>query len=97
MECQKDQFKCSDGVCISKDSVCNGVEDCTNGSDEKLDDCDSEDITLRLVGPFNAKSFGRVEIKYRGLWGNLCGSNFNHNTGRVICRSLGFPGIEILH
>ena len=29
------QFRCSDGFCIRKWKRCDGVRDCTNGSDEK--------------------------------------------------------------
>ncbi|CAB3222458.1 unnamed protein product [Arctia plantaginis] len=32
--CGSDQWKCLDGSCISLDNICNGVDDCTDRSDE---------------------------------------------------------------
>lgn len=33
--CRVDEFSCSDGTCISTDSACDGVVDCSSGDDEK--------------------------------------------------------------
>jgi hypothetical protein len=32
--CHKEEFSCQDGSCISKDYVCDGVDDCNSGEDE---------------------------------------------------------------
>ena len=37
--CPPDQFMCDDGTCILKDFACDGVADCTNGTDEAEDFC----------------------------------------------------------
>ena len=38
-ECSVQQFTCPDGTCISYLSVCDGKEDCLNGTDEANDTC----------------------------------------------------------
>lgn len=35
---------------------------------------------------------GRVEVKYRGVWGSVCDDDFGENEAAVVCRSLGFNG-----
>lgn len=37
--CPPDQFMCNDGTCIQKDWVCDGFNDCVNGTDEDVDFC----------------------------------------------------------
>lgn len=34
LECHPGQFRCSDGSCIGRKHICNGVSDCVDGSDE---------------------------------------------------------------
>ena len=33
-QCREAEFECSDGTCLSVDSVCNGHTDCGSGDDE---------------------------------------------------------------
>ena len=43
--CNKYQFRCGDeetdpqAICILKEKICNGIQDCTNGEDENEDIC----------------------------------------------------------
>lgn len=39
IRCQEYAFQCLYGACVDGDSVCNGVDDCADGSDEKLRQC----------------------------------------------------------
>ena len=32
--CNKNQFECSNRICISRDQECNGIDDCGDNSDE---------------------------------------------------------------
>lgn len=34
MECESDEYRCSDGTCISGDFRCDGLRDCSDGADE---------------------------------------------------------------
>ena len=35
---------------------------------------------------------GRVEVKYRGVWGSVCDDDFGYREASVVCKSLGFNG-----
>ena len=37
--CQPGEFGCDNGNCIPDDEVCNGVDDCGDGSDEPDPSC----------------------------------------------------------
>ncbi|KAI5767323.1 MSR1 [Gulo gulo luscus] len=52
--------------------------------------------TVRLVGgrgPYE----GRVEIFHNGQWGTVCDDHWELRGGQVICRSLGYQGVQTVH
>ena len=51
-------------------------------------ECNHTDI--RLVGGENERE-GRVEICTYGLWGRVCGSEWDIIDARVFCKELGYP------
>ena len=50
---------------------------------------------IRLVGGKNS-SEGRVEIYYNNEWGTICDDHWTFKEARVVCRSLGFPGMSMM-
>uniref|UniRef100_A0A8C8YUD8 Macrophage scavenger receptor 1 n=1 Tax=Prolemur simus TaxID=1328070 RepID=A0A8C8YUD8_PROSS len=52
--------------------------------------------TVRLVdggGPHE----GRVEIFHDGQWGTICDDRWEVRVGQVVCRSLGYQGVQSVH
>jgi len=45
--------------------------------------------TVRLVGSSSERE-GRLEVYHDGVWGTVCGDDFNDAAARVACNSLGF-------
>lgn len=43
-------FRCSLGECLPFASVCNGIEDCHDGQDEKLDYCTTIGMSKCIAG-----------------------------------------------
>lgn len=39
---------------------------------------------------------GRVEVKYRGVWGTVCDDDFRDIEAGVFCKSLGFNGPAVI-
>ena len=48
----------------------------------------SDDV--RLVDGSNSR-IGRLELFINGIWGTVCGRNFQTDEAKVACRMLGFP------
>lgn len=63
--------------------------DCTDGSDENPMHCNAK-IEYRLMD--GSELEGRVEVKYRGVWGTVCDDDFADKEATVFCNTLGFTG-----
>ncbi|KAK2725709.1 hypothetical protein QYM36_000264 [Artemia franciscana] len=90
-ECPDDKFRCEEsGACISAQYVCDTVNDCSDASDEDRSRCQSEVIVRLMDGPDFTS--GRVEVRYRGIWGTICDDDFGPEEAKVVCWMLGFNG-----
>jgi hypothetical protein len=78
------------------DFLCDGRRDCTDGSDEIRRGLCDEPVQVRLVGGDNVTS-GRLEVRFKGVWGTVCDDNFGEEEGAVACRMLGFEGRAVVH
>ncbi|GJQ83467.1 SCRASP1 [Trypoxylus dichotomus] len=89
--CATEMWQC-EGVteCVPLTFVCDGVDDCSDESDEASKFCDAP-LEMRLVEG-KTHTEGRVEIKHHGTWGTICDDDLNDDAGKVICRYLGYPG-----
>ncbi|XP_062069399.1 macrophage scavenger receptor types I and II isoform X3 [Lepus europaeus] len=52
--------------------------------------------TVRLVGGRGPHE-GRVEILHNGQWGTICDDHWELRAGQVVCRSLGYRGVNSVH
>lgn len=75
MSCPADYWLCEmSQECIPTGFLCDNVYDCSDHSDESPKHCNSS-LEIRLVDGTN-KHEGRVEVKYRGIWGTICDGNY---------------------
>ncbi|KAL9700500.1 hypothetical protein quinque_003941 [Culex quinquefasciatus] len=88
MTCPNDYWLCdTSSECVPVGFLCDNVMDCADGSDESAEHCNAP-LEMRLAdGP--SRTEGRVEVKYRGVWGTICDDEFGLREARVICRQLG--------
>lgn len=70
------------------------IQDCSDGTDESVMHCNSK-IEYRLMDGIDELE-GRVEVKYRGVWGTVCDDDFSGKEATVFCNSLGFNGPAVL-
>ena len=52
------------------------------------------EIALELTGS-QVPYAGRVKVRYQGVWGTFCADEWQHEITEVICRQLGFDGVEL--
>ncbi|XP_064110118.1 antigen WC1.1-like [Macrobrachium nipponense] len=99
--CSSNQFTCektssgttSDSSCISEYLVCNGFQDCMDGSDEKPELCEEDVFRLESVIPTKIpgnSAAGTVYMKHNGTWSSVCDDLFGRQEARVICQNLGY-------
>ena len=67
---------------------CDGDECDGDECDEDDSDDECTDNDVRIVGGLNAKE-GQVEVCLSGVWGTVCGSGWDENSAKVVCRQLG--------
>ena len=54
---------------------------------------DPPTVQVRLTGGITPNS-GQVEVRYHGVWGTVCSFGWDKNDADVVCRMLGFLGVE---
>ncbi|XP_048396068.1 enteropeptidase [Stegostoma tigrinum] len=79
--CAVTEHQCKNGLCISKDKLCNGHRDCKDGSDEKH--------CVRLLNG-SRSSDGLVQFNLKTEWHSICIDNFSENISNALCVELGF-------
>lgn len=51
------------------------------------------EVQVRLAGTA-LNYFGRLEVLYNGVWGSVCGDNWNKKNAEVVCKQLGYPYVH---
>lgn len=95
LRCRRDFWLCEQqNLCIHYNLLCDGQTDCDDGSDESSHICDAP-MEYRITSN-NSRSDGvelregRVEVRYKGVWGAVCDTQFGRREATVFCRSLGY-------
>ena len=53
----------------------------------------SHSVAVRLAGGFS-EAEGRVEVYINGEWGAICGFFWDPLNSEIVCRQLGYPGLN---
>nr|XP_054769564.1 deleted in malignant brain tumors 1 protein-like [Lytechinus pictus] len=67
-----------------------GVHNCTHANDAGVT-CSTYNVRLRDGSSYIE---GRVEVLLGGIWGTVCDNSWDIDDARVICKSIGYPGVE---
>ncbi|XP_028518377.1 deleted in malignant brain tumors 1 protein isoform X2 [Exaiptasia diaphana] len=66
-----------------------GTHGCGHSQDVGIVCYTGPPVKVRLIG--DVPNAGRVQLFYRGVWKNLCDSNWYSSQANVICRMAGYP------
>ncbi|XP_060688816.1 enteropeptidase [Hemiscyllium ocellatum] len=83
--CATTDYQCRNGSCISMDRLCNGHQDCEDGSDENH--------CVRLMNG-SRSSDGLVQFNLKTKWCSICMDNWSENISNALCVELGFSNIN---
>ncbi|XP_041067909.1 enteropeptidase [Carcharodon carcharias] len=83
--CAPTEHRCENGQCISVDKLCNGHQDCEDGSDEKH--------CVRLLNGSHS-SDGLVQFKMKSKWCSACADNWSEKISTLLCAELGFRSLN---
>lgn len=95
MKCPSEHWLCEKSAqCIPFSFMCDGEPDCDDGSDENDNHCK---LAFRLAQNSTKGETidGRVEVRYKGVWGTVCSNMFGRYEAKVFCRSIGFNGTSV--
>ncbi|XP_067896124.1 enteropeptidase [Heterodontus francisci] len=79
--CISTEYQCGSGQCLSVDKLCDGHQDCEDGSDEKH--------CVRLLNGSHS-SDGLVQFKVKNEWCSSCADNWSEKISTSLCAELGF-------
>ncbi|XP_062867376.1 enteropeptidase [Trichomycterus rosablanca] len=79
--CDRDQYQCRSGRCVSSSSVCDGVVQCPDSSDE---------VNCVHLMSVNFTEAPRLKIQMQNILHQACGTNWDSQLSQFFCRYLGY-------